>query len=59
MASERTFRRTLKELGYRLHKHGDLYDLIDTSKNFLVVGDTSLEQIAAHVADLHFPAPKQ
>lgn len=57
--TERTYRKALKEFGYRLHKHGDKYDLIDLKGNFLVLGDSSIEDIAEHVMQIHFPAPKQ
>ena len=54
----RTFRRSIAPLGYRLHKHrgADLFDLIDLKGNFLVLGDVTLEQIAAHVVAIHSPA---
>lgn len=46
-------------MGYRLRKRRgvDLFDLIDISKNYLVLADSTIEDIAAHIADLHFPAP--
>ena len=56
--TEKSFRRSIAPLGYSLHKHrgADLFDLIDLKGNFLVLGDATLEQIAEHVAALHFPA---
>lgn len=57
--TEKAFRRNLKLLGYRIHKRGDLYDLIDIPKNFLVLGGATLDQVAEHIAALHFPAPER
>lgn len=56
--TERTYRKALKELGYRLHKHGEKYDLIDLKGNFLVLGDSTIEDIAEHVMQIHFPVPE-
>jgi len=50
--TERTFRRSIAALGYRLHKHGDVYDLISAQENALVASDLSLEEAAERIAQL-------
>ena len=55
--TKQSFRRNLRAMGYRLHKHGDLYDLIDIKGNFLILGNSTIEDIAEHIMQLHFPAP--
>lgn len=55
--SERTFRQTVKGLGYRLRKHGDKYDLIETNTGEVKVKDSTLEDMAEWVAYTHFTPP--
>lgn len=48
------FRRRLAVLGYRVHKHGDLLDLIDIKTNGLVVTDVTREEAVDWLAEIVF-----
>ncbi len=48
------FRRRLATLGYRVHKHGDLWDLIDIKTNGLVVAGVTREETADWLAKIVF-----
>lgn len=53
---EKSFRKNLKGMGYRLHRHGDTFDLIDIKGDSLIMEDASLSDIAEHVFRTHFMA---
>ncbi len=50
--TERSFRRAIAALGYRLHKHGAAYDLIDLRQNALIASGLSLAEAAEWIARL-------
>ena len=57
MATEHTFRRALRELGYRIRRHGNAFDLIDLHGEYIVLEDSTIENIAEYIAYTHFPPP--
>ena len=48
------FRRRMAINGYRVHKHGNLYDLIDIKTNALVIADVSQEEAVNWAAEVFF-----
>ncbi len=48
------FRRRLATLGYKLHKHGDRWDLVSIETNSTVVTDVTKEETVAWLAEKVF-----